>query len=177
MLLEFRNPDRCVVGTVGAPGQRLFIVQVSQGSSLASVAIEKQQVQTLGKRIGEIVDQLVELGSIAPGPEVPNDLGPLDAPIELQFRVGAIGLAWDRERSSVQLELFSLELAENESQNEDDENVLLQIWLNPYAAREFALRTEIIVAGGRPTCPFCEQPIDPPGHICPRSNGYRGPLL
>jgi hypothetical protein len=29
------------------------------------------------------------------------------------------------------------------------------------------------VAAGRPPCPFCLQPLDPGGHICPRANGYR----
>jgi 5-methylcytosine-specific restriction endonuclease McrA len=30
-----------------------------------------------------------------------------------------------------------------------------------------------VVAAGRPTCQFCGQPIDPDGHICPRSNGHK----
>ena len=29
------------------------------------------------------------------------------------------------------------------------------------------------IEGGRPSCPFCGQPLDPAGHICPRANGYR----
>ena len=32
-------------------------------------------------------------------------------------------------------------------------------------------------AAGRPPCPFCLQPMDPAGHICPRANGYRRPLI
>ncbi|HRA04827.1 MAG TPA: DUF3090 family protein, partial [Arachnia sp.] len=39
MLLEFERPDRCVVGTVGEPGHRLFLIQVAQGSRLAAVAL------------------------------------------------------------------------------------------------------------------------------------------
>jgi hypothetical protein len=30
-----------------------------------------------------------------------------------------------------------------------------------------------VVSAGRPACPFCSQPLDPSGHICPRANGYR----
>lgn len=173
MLLEFRRPDRCVVGTIGEPGNRLFIIQVAQGSSLAAVAVEKQQVQVLGRRIGEILDQLRDLGHPVSDHETPWDMGPLDAPLEIQFRVGAIGLAWDSGRSAIQLELFSSDLGETP----DEGNLLVQIWLTPRLAREFSLRAERVVLSGRPACPFCGQPIDAGGHICPRSNGYRAPLF
>lgn len=175
MLLEFPRPDRCVVGTIGEPGNRLFIIQVSQGGSLASVAIEKQQVQVLGRRMGEILDQLESLGHSTSDMTAPRDMGPLDVPLDIEFRVGAIGLAWDAGRSAIQLELFSTDLGE---EHEDEEgNVLMQIWLTPRLARDFSLRTVVIVASGRPACPFCAQPVDAGGHICPRSNGYRTDLF
>ena len=44
-------------------------------------------------------------------------------------------------------------------------------------ARDFVARAQALVAAGRPSCPFCLQPIDPQGHICPRANGYRLPLF
>ena len=176
MLLEFPRPDRCVVGTIGEPGKRLFIIQVSQGSSLAAVAIEKQQVQILARRMSEILDQLESLGQSTGNLSEPADMGPLDAPLDVEFRVGAIGLAWDSGRSSIQLELFSMDLGE-EADDDEDGNVLMQVWLSPRMAREFALRTELVVASGRPACPFCAQPIDAAGHICPRSNGYRTDLF
>ncbi|HUR73309.1 MAG TPA: DUF3090 family protein [Sporichthya sp.] len=40
-------------------------------------------------------------------------------------------------------------------------------------ARAFAKRANSVVSAGRPACPFCGLPLDPAGHICPRSNGYR----
>lgn len=174
MLLEFPNPDRCVVGTIGEPGNRLFVIQVAQGNDLTSVAAEKEQVRTLGRRIGEILDQLQALDEISLPDDLPIEMGPLDAPMEIEFRVGAIGLAWDERRNAIQLELFSVDLGEREG---DDHNVLVQIWLSPTKARKFSERAERVVASGRPACPFCGQPIEAGGHICPRSNGYRGPLF
>lgn len=176
MLLEFPHPDRCVVGTIGEPGNRLFVIQVSQGGTLVSVAVEKQQVQMLGRRVGEILDQLQSLGHADAEGEEPTDMGPLDAPLDVEFRVGAIGLAWDAERNSVQLELFSVDLGE-EAPDDESHNVLVQVWLSPRKAREFSLRAEVVVASGRPACPFCSQPVEHGGHICPRANGYRGPLF
>ena len=49
----------------------------------------------------------------------------------------------------------------------------LRIVLEPGRARAFAQRCTASIEGGRPSCPFCGQPLDPGGHICPRANGYR----
>ena len=74
---------------------------------------------------------------------------------------------------------------EDEDPDEDDEPVTLEIddsdpdgpdlvrvRLTPLAARAFVERSLRTVAAGRPPCPFCGQPLDPTGHICPRKNGY-----
>jgi len=45
--------------------------------------------------------------------------------------------------------------------------------LLPEAARGFAGRAATVVSAGRPACPFCGQPLDPDGHLCPRSNGHK----
>ena len=29
-----------------------------------------------------------------------------------------------------------------------------------------------LVVAGRPACPICGRPMDPDGHVCPRSNGH-----
>ncbi len=49
---------------------------------------------------------------------------------------------------------------------------LVRVRLTPLAARAFVERSLRTVAAGRPPCPFCGQPLDPTGHICPRKNGY-----
>lgn len=170
MELVFTHPDRCVVGTVGEPGNRLFLIQVAQGSTLAAVAIEKEQAQLLGRRIADILDQLAALGHDVPPRAEPRDLGPLDVPLTVSFRAGAIGLAWDGGRNAVQIELFPIEADQAQAE-------LVQVWLRPAMAREFAARSEVIVASGRQACPVCAQPVGRGGHICPRANGYRGPLF
>lgn len=172
MMLEFDRPDRCVIGTVGQPGNRLFLIQVAQGGQLAAVALEKQQAQLLGVRVAEVLDQLADLGHDVPPEQAPADMGPLDAPVNVDFRAAAIGLAWDSDSQRLVLELFSVEADEFSG-----ENSLLQVRLTPAMAREFSGRAAVIVASGRPACPACGQPLDPGGHICPRANGYRGDLF
>ena len=172
MLIEFTRPDRCVVGTVGQPGNRLFLLQVAEGSQLVAVAVEKQQAQLLGIRVGEVLDQLADLGHDVPPAMDPVDMGPLDAPVEVAFRAAALGLAWDHERQRLLLELIASDV-----DDDTGENTVVQVLLTPAQAREFCSRATVIVASGRPACPACGQPLDPQGHICPRSNGYRGALF
>jgi uncharacterized repeat protein (TIGR03847 family) len=50
---------------------------------------------------------------------------------------------------------------------------LLRVSLTGAGARAFAKRASAVVAAGRPPCPFCGNPLDPEGHVCPRANGHR----
>ena len=54
---------------------------------------------------------------------------------------------------------------------EPDEVFLVR--LPPGRARAFVKRAEQVLDAGRPTCPFCGNPIDPDGHLCVRANGFR----
>jgi uncharacterized repeat protein (TIGR03847 family) len=56
---------------------------------------------------------------------------------------------------------------------EGDPRSVLRVAINGAAARAFAKRALALVAAGRPPCPFCANPLDPEGHVCPRANGYR----
>ena len=62
-------------------------------------------------------------------------------------------------------------LADALSEESHDEMLLVRM---PAAqARAFALRAKRVVEAGRPSCPFCGNPIDPSGHLCIRANGFR----
>ncbi|MBM3669189.1 MAG: DUF3090 family protein [Actinobacteria bacterium] len=181
-ILQFRLPDRFVVGTVGMPGERTFYLQVRQGSELVSVAFEKQQASVLAERVDQLLDEVVatrDLGNEIPdsGPGSMLDNEPLDVPLTEEFRVGAMALGWDDSVRQVVIEAHAI-AAEGEDVPEladDDEDGpdTLRVWVSPSYARAFAQRARAVVDAGRPPCPFCQQPLDPAGHICPRANGYR----
>jgi uncharacterized repeat protein (TIGR03847 family) len=65
-------------------------------------------------------------------------------------------------------EVVTLEIDDSDPDGPD----LVRVRLTPLAARAFVERSLRTVAAGRPPCPFCGQPLDPTGHICPRKNGY-----
>lgn len=177
---EFDPPERFVAGTVGPPGHRTFFLQARAGERLTTVSIEKMHVSILADRIIELLD------TVAPTSERPDDAmgedsdtGPLDTPIEDEFRVNTVSLGWEEDRS-----LVVIECHDRDPDEPSDEETLAEAGLSPSAqslrvlldadtARAFASRCRALVAAGRPTCPFCGGPIDPEGHICPRANGYR----
>lgn len=175
----FRSPDRFIAGTVGEPGDRTFYLQAVQDPRVVTVMVEKQQVAVLAERITAL---LVEVNRRFGTPLPPDtddvaDLSPLVTPIDTEFRVGTMGLGWDAEANSVVVELLAV------SDTEFDASVVLEdteegpdavrVFLSPESAREFANRSHRVISAGRPPCPLCEEPLDPAGHICVRTNGYR----
>lgn len=163
-LFDFDPVERLVVGTVGPPGQRAFFLQARAGHRLVSVSLEKGQVAALGERLAKLVAAAGSEG------EAPVDNGPLDAPIEDQFRVSALGLAWDSRRGRV---IILCHDHDPEDEAGATTGTTLRVVLTPSQVREFSRRAASLVAAGRPPCPFCGQPLDPAGHLCPRANGYR----
>lgn len=188
---RFEFPDRFVAGTVGQPGQRTFFVQARQGNRLVSVVVEKQQVEVLADHLERILDELVTMTGatvdIPPSRLTARDLEPLDAPLEEEFRAGTMTIAWDGMVDAVQVELFSVDEVDLDQAgaaegifDADDLSAAaerLSVTITPDQARDFTARARALVHAGRPACPFCAQPINPEGHICPRANGYRRPLF
>ncbi len=184
-VFEYDPPDRFVAGTVGEPGSRTFFLQARSGTRVTSVALEKAQVSVLAERVDELLDEVLRVsGGTAPVPAVApvdaEDNAPLDAPIEEEFRVGAMSLAWDPDAGRVVVECFAegvpVEDDDEADEPEDDEELegaVLRVSMSGAAARAFTKRALAVVAAGRPPCPFCSNPLDPSGHICPRANGYR----
>jgi uncharacterized repeat protein (TIGR03847 family) len=190
LLFDYDPPERFVAGTVGQPGSRTFFLQARSGSRLTSVALEKQQMSVLAERVDELLDEVVRRsGGSAPVPALApadaEDNAPLDTPIEEEFRVGAMSLAWDAEAERVVIECFAEGTPIDEDDDEPDDagtgagsgeevdGAVLRVSISGATARAFAKRALAVVAAGRPPCPFCSTPLDPVGHICPRANGYR----
>ncbi|HEU0240206.1 MAG TPA: DUF3090 domain-containing protein [Micromonosporaceae bacterium] len=187
---EFEPPERFVVGTVGAPGERTFYLQARGAGRLISVALEKVQVSLLAEKLDEL---LVEANRRF-GLEIPDidastlsDNEPLDSPVDEEFRVGTLGLAYDVDTATVVIEAIAVgENEDEETEEAADEDEIevedfeastsdldrLRVRLTPSETRAFIERAKRVVAAGRPPCPLCGQPLDPTGHLCPRHNGY-----
>ena len=99
---------------------------------------------------------------------IDRDDAPLESPVDKDFVIGAISIAWDDETKMVCVELFSIKEIEVEEEVPD-----ITLYVTLGQAKAFIVRTNAVVNAGRIPCPFCAIPIDPRGHLCPRANGYR----
>lgn len=181
----FDPPERFVTGTVGPPGSRTFFLQARSGARVVSVALEKQQVAALAERVDELLDEVMasdQHSSVIPAvaPLGLDDTGPLEQPIEEEFRAGTMTLSWDPSDDRVVIEVFPFSEAAVVSPDQLDEEIIepdpeevLVVRLPPGAARAFVKRSAQVLDAGRPSCPFCGNPIDPDGHLCVRANGFR----
>ena len=176
-VFRFDDPDRFVAGTVGQPGGRTFFLQARSGDRMVSVALEKMQVSLLAEHLERLLEELVRSGVEVPVQIAADDLdlGPLDIPVEEEFRVGPIALGWDADSMRVVIEAQALtgtDEAPTEPLSDAEEGAdAVVVQLPPAQARAFVLRAGRVVAAGRPPCPLCGEPLDPDGHICPRQNG------
>jgi uncharacterized repeat protein (TIGR03847 family) len=181
-LFLFDRPRRFVAGTVGEPGDRTFFLQAVDGARVVSVALEKQQVVILSDRLEQLLDEIVaRTGTALPAGAA--DTEALEQPVDEEFRVAAMGLAWDGDSGLVIIEAQApVETTEEAEQTllEDVEEGpdALRVLLEPGDARAFVARARKLVAAGRPPCPLCGQPLSADGHVCARLNGYhRGTAL
>lgn len=183
-LIDFDPPERFIAEAVGPPGGRTFFLQAVDGSRVMTVSVEKEQVRLLGESLTELLDEMAPApeGADGRGPEhVKPDTGPLNTPIEEDFRARALTLAWDPSRRTATIEANEQDpdAAGDDDAPQGDEprnpfgSDTIRVVLDVPMARGFAQRCAASITGGRPNCPFCGGPLDPSGHICPRANGYR----
>jgi uncharacterized repeat protein (TIGR03847 family) len=168
MKYEFTTPERFVAGTVGQPGERAFYLQIRSNARLFSVAVEKAQVQAISARLEVMLAEIRKSNPLMIIEKLPIDDAPLESPIDAEFQIGAMSLAWNEESTLICVELFELE-----DDEEDSEGEVVEINITVAMAAAFAARSKAVVNAGRLPCPFCGIPIDPRGHLCPRANGYR----
>lgn len=191
----FDPVERFVVGTVGVPGERTFFLQARTGLRIFSVSVEKSQVAALAERISQILREVRSSEPLTAIERTAPDSAPLENPIDEEFRVGVIGIAYLADRKVIEIDLqevvddfllpSDLEIGSEEeellaqiNQNKSEANQssgarILRVILSLGYSQAFAKRAITVVDAGRQACPFCGGPIDPSGHLCPRANGYR----
>lgn len=183
IVYDFPKPLRFVAGAVGLPGDRTFFLQAQSATQLSTVTVEKEQLVTLTERLQE----LLELVKNNPETHVEIPEEPLErlvdnaglvTPIDSEFKVGTMGIAWNSSLGCVIIECYELTVEEMNSgataepaEDGEDERQRLRVRLDPAQAKEFIRRADQVVNAGRQDCPYCFQPIEPDGHICVRLNG------
>jgi len=158
---DFREPDRFTTGAVGPPGQRVFYLQAAEGSQVATLKLEKQQVIALADYLERVLSDL-------PPVEPDRSTGlELVEPLDPAWVVGPLGVAYDERDDRVVL--VAEELLTDED-HEPDDGASARFYLDRDQVASFIDLARQLVEAGRPPCVLCGLPMDPDGHVCPRSN-------
>jgi len=148
---------------IGEPGQRRFRLRLMVSGESASLWIEKEQVQALATAIEQVLSQHRKAGETSrPGLD---ELRDFPRHPTHDFRVSRLALAYDDGADVLAIYVTD---AESEEQSEST----LRAAFSRDQARRFSRQAQETVAGGRPLCPLCKEPLDPEGHLCPPANGH-----
>lgn len=171
---DFPDPDHVVPAAIGEPGHRVFSIQLHQADEVVALKCEKQQMIALAEHLEALVADL-------PPADPPALAGAAD--LEPAWAIGVIGLAYDRDLDRVIVMAQEVQVIEEDGDEgteasptpTDDDAATARIAMTRGQARRFIDTAVELVGAGRPACPICGRPIDPEGHVCPRSNGHSAP--
>lgn len=158
---ELDGPDHFTAGAVGPSGQRVFYLQARQSGKLVALKSEKVHVRALGEHLAGL---LAKLPAVAGEP--PRDLALIE-PIEAAWAVGSLGVGYDE--GDDRIVVVAEEIVDEESTGEPS---TARFRITRAQAAAFVAVARDLMQAGRPTCPVCSLPMDPGGHVCPRSNGH-----
>src|ERR1044072_277987 len=148
--------DHITADAIGKPGQRVFYLQAYQDQRTITVIIEKAQLQSMAIGIEQFLSQVSEQNpelSEASGDYV-EDVMRINPPVDPLFRVGEIGLGYDKDRDRVVL--FVKELLTEE---EDAETAaVVRFWASRTQVRMLAAWGGEVVSRVRPVCPTWRRP-------------------
>ncbi len=145
--ISFDSIDFITIGTIGAPGQRVFHLQFAAGEQLVTLILEKEQAAAISASIKNVLQE-IEQEYNRPTPE--SDLSGLDLelrePILPSFRVAQIGLGYDEQADRIILMM-------NELQPEDspEEPQIARLLATREQMQVLAAQAARVVVAGRPT--------------------------
>ena len=196
---RYDSPDRFVAGTVGQPGERTFFLQAREGNRITSVVVEKQQVSVLAEHLDKVLDEVLRRSG--PAADVPpaareaqrrRSAGRSDhRGVPGRHHDHRLGRRDQQDRHRAVLQRRRRGRARTWATTSScPRRPRPPPWRAPTRSTptrcswsRSAPRTPATSwpaprpwsSAGRPPCPFCLQPLDPAGHVCPRANGYRRP--
>ncbi len=153
---------------IGEPGRRTFRITLHGQLGTAKVWMEKEQLFELGISIKRL------LASIPHSENVAENNFESTTPFSQtthEFQLGSLALSYDDDQK--QFILVVTDVSDIEELEEEISEPTVNISANSKQMADLAEEALEVCAAGRPNCPLCGDPIDPEGHICPRSNGHK----
>lgn len=164
---EFADPDHFCTGAVGPKGQRVFYLQAREAGALVSLKLEKQQVSALADYLERLLEDLPE------SREPSRQASQLVEPLLLSWAIGGLGVIYNERTDRIILVAEELLVDDAEERSEADEPPApaeARFHLSRPQISAFIAQARVIVAAGRPPCPYCGRPFDPVSGFCPCAN-------
>ncbi len=173
-VIELNPVYRITADAIGEPGNRTFYMQARQGALLITLLCEKEQVRALSEAAQQMLEELkIKYPKGANYMQLQMDMS-LEEPLTPEFRVGQMGLGYDKDNDLVVIVASEL-LPEDVDQEEAS---VVRLFCSRAQIDAMARHALEVVARGRPICPLCGRPIDTSAaHFCPRSNGHADELV
>jgi uncharacterized repeat protein (TIGR03847 family) len=168
----FNSVDTITTDAIGAPGKRVFYLQARKGDHFITLLIEKFQVQSMAIGVDQFLGELSEQYPNLPEASAQYDENFMHIlpPVDPLFRVGDLGLSYNIDDDTV--DLIIREMLSGNKQPEDAATA--RITCTRAQIRALVNWGRIVADRGRRICPYCGEPEDPSGHVCPKKNGKNG---
>ena len=151
------------VESFGEPGGRTFRLSLTAGKASALLWLEKDHLEHLSAYVVEVGKTLSKEDR---GESVPMLEPPWDGEARnYDFKVGQLALGHDASSKSF---LFLVHRQDVEEHAPAD----ISFWIPLTMAERLSREATKICNAGRQKCFLCNQPINPDGHMCVRSNGH-----
>lgn len=157
---EFVAPDHFTAGAIGPPGQRVFYLQSREKGTLVTLKSEKEQVRALAQYLSGLLEKLPAVGTATL--KAPALLEPVDA----VWIVASIAVGYDQAHDRI------LVVANELMEDEEGDAASVRLLITRAQAAAFVKQANELMMASRPICQWCNQPKDPGGHVCARSNGH-----
>jgi len=163
---NFGHVARLEADAVGQPGQRTFRILAAGSEGVASLWLEKEELQALGIAIDQLLARLsnrpqwkIYGAPVEPYQPIRDDL----PSFTVEFKVGQMSLGYNTETKT-----FILMVHDSE---DDPEGPATFTCMASFAQlRRLGQQITAVIAAGRPRCPLCGDPLEPEGHRCIRAN-------
>ena len=163
---EFNETDVFTAGALGEPGKRTFVLQVRAEGQRITIKCEKEQVAAMSEYLRKLLADAPDVSH-----EPISDAMQLSQPIEPEFVLGTVGLAYDTLRDRLVIQLDQIEISSEDNAELVEQDVSrIRAHITRGQAAAFCQHADEVVSSGRPSCVFCGRPINKDGHLCPRMN-------
>jgi uncharacterized repeat protein (TIGR03847 family) len=171
------TPEIFTADYTGQPGDRTFFLQSRSEAATLSYLLEKQQLAVLAEKMREVLIMVNPEDPVVAATPERDPLMALSAPIEPEWRVGTIGIAYAEDADRIVLSMHPVEEPDEEEIEQpvvpEPEDFAVRFVMTREQTRSFVLHALAAVSEGRAICQLCGLPMDPAGHKCPASNGHR----